>query len=144
MPWIKEDEYSKFYSLVIRSRRLLRVIDFKTKDAAMAYLDLRRELKRQQMERIDAENQIDQNLDRLSQLVDQIVEESLICQGMVRRKGVYQLVSRLNHPLTNEEKANIRRVKFKAKPRSFEELKGRQSEIETPAASIATKESLLG
>ncbi len=144
MPWIKEDEYSKFYSLVIRSRRLLRVIDFKTKDAAMAYLDLRRELKRQQMERIDAENQIDQNLDRLSQLVDQIVEESLICQGMVRRKGVYQLVSRLNHPLTNEEKANIRRVKFKAKPRSFEELKGRQSEIETPAASIATKESLRG
>ncbi len=144
MPWIKEDEYSKFYSLVIRSRRLLRVIDFKTKDAAMAYLDLRRELKRQQMERIDAENQIDQNLDRLSQLVDQIVEESLICQGMVRKKGVYQLVSRLNHPLTNEEKANIRRVKFKAKPRSFEELKGRQSEIETPAASIATKESLRG
>ena len=144
MGWITNEDNIRVFRIKFRESRKLHKLDFPLKGDAKAYLKLKNDEIQVSKARIAAESQIDQNLDRLSQLVDQIVEESLICQGMVRRKGVFQLVSRLNNPLTNEEKANIRRVKFKAKPRSFAELKGRQSEIETSAASMATKESLRG
>ena len=144
MDWITNKDNTKVFRIKFRENRKLHKLDFSSISDAKVFLKLKNIQIQGSKARIAAENQIDQNLDRLSQLVDQIVEESLICQGMVRRKGVFQLVSRLNTPLTNEEKANIRRVKLKAKPRSFEELQGRQSEIETFAVSIATRESLPG
>ncbi len=144
MGWITNKDSTRVFRIKFRENRKFHKLDFPVKGEAKSYLRLKKHEIQSITSRRAAENQIDQNLDRLSQLVDQIVEESLICQGMVRRKGVFQLVSRLNIPLTNEEKANIRRVKFNAKPRSFEELKGRQSEIETFAASTATKEALRG
>ena len=143
MGWITYKDSTRVFRIKFCENRKLHKLDFPLKGDAKAYLKLKNNEIQVSKARIAAENQIDQNLDRLSRLVEQIVEESLICQGIVRRKGVFQLVSRLNNPLTNEEKANIRRVKLKAKPRSFEDLKGCQSEIETFDVSIATKESLL-
>ncbi len=144
MGWITNKDDARVFRIKFRENRKLHKLEFPSKSEAKAYLKLKNNQIQLIKSRRADENQIDQNLDRLSQLIDQIVEESFVCQGMFRRKGVFQLVSRLNNPLTNEEKANIRRVKFNAKPRSFDELKGRQSDIETSAASIATKESLRG
>ena len=43
--------------------------------------------------------------------VKQIVEQTMICQGFVNRRGKWQRVSRLNKPLTPAESEHIKRIK---------------------------------
>jgi hypothetical protein len=122
MGWITNEDNTRVFRIDFRINRKLHALDSSTKEEAMAPLECKWHQIQLEKNLRAAEAKLDQDLDRLSQLVDQIVEESLICQGMIRRKGVFQLVSRLNNPLTNEDKAHIWRVKFNASPQSLQEL----------------------
>ena len=57
-----------------------------------------------------------ENADLSVRLLEQIVEQSLVCHGFIKRNGTFQLVRRLNKPLTHEEKSYIRRIKRNAVP----------------------------
>jgi hypothetical protein len=131
MGWITNEDNTRVFRINFRENRKLHKLDLLAKEEERTPLEFNKHQIQPEISLLAAEAKLDQDLDRLSRLVDQIVEESFICQGMVRRKGVFQSVSRLNNPLTDVEKAHIRRVKFNAKPRSFDELKSCLAEIST-------------
>ena len=119
MGWITNEDNTRVFRINFRENRNL---NFPSKEEAKALPEFKKYQIQPEKTLRAAEAKLDQDLDRLTQLVDQIVEESFICQGMVRRKSVFQVVGRLNNPLTQEEKSHIRRVKFKAKPQDFAEI----------------------
>ncbi len=86
---------------------------FRSKEEADAYIAHRNELKSIERELITKDIEADLRQDRLLQLVDQFIEETLICRGMIKRKGVFQFAKRVNNPVTPEEKSRIRSVKAK-------------------------------
>ncbi len=86
---------------------------FRSKEEADAYTSHRKELKSIEREFITKDLEAELREDRLLQLVDQFIEETLICRGMIKRKGVFQFTNRVNNPLTPEEKSRIRSVKAK-------------------------------
>lgn len=71
-------------------------------------LDIR-ELKAKEIE-------LETRLDLYEKIVNQIIEQSLIGVGYVCRQNVWQLVKRLNKPLTEEERAHIKHTKSIIRP----------------------------
>jgi hypothetical protein len=130
MGWIINENCTRVFRIKFRENRNLHTLDFLTKEQAKSFLEFEINQLQSNQARLAAENQVEENLDLRSHLVNQFVEESHICKGMVRKKGVFQLVNRLNNPLTNEEKAHIRRVKFNAKPQSFQELQSKVTSVQ--------------
>ena len=76
---------------------------------------LKRETKRQLQEE---DKRIQTVFHLYEQIVKKLAEQSLINQGFVKRKSVWQRVSRLNTPLTPKEKAHIKHVKSILGPHS--------------------------
>ena len=57
------------------------------------------------------DKEIQTKLDLYERAVNQLVEQTFINQGFIKRKSVWQRVSRLNIPLTPDEKAHIKHIK---------------------------------
>ena len=62
---------------------------------------------------IELGREIEIKLNRLQAIVDQMIEQHLICTGYIHRCGRWQLTSRLHHSLTPDERNLIRRIKAK-------------------------------
>jgi HD superfamily phosphodiesterase len=125
MGWIANENNTKVFRINFRENRKLHKLDFPTKEQARTHIELKKRQIEQDKDLRAAEAKLDQDLDRLDELTQQIIVAAFICAGLVRRKSVWQFVNRVNNPLTREEKAFIRKVKFKAKLRDFRELKSR-------------------
>jgi acetolactate synthase regulatory subunit len=63
---------------------------------------------------IDSEMELENRLNQLEELVDQITDQHMVCQGFIRRKGGWIGVKAIRTPLTHDEKLHIRRIKAKA------------------------------
>ena len=113
MGWIKHDNLTRHYELRLRKRGRTESLDFETKEEAIAYIAHQNELKSIEREFIAKDLEAELRDDRLLQLAEQFIDETLICRGMIKRKGVFQFTNRVNNPLTDEEKSRIRRVKAK-------------------------------
>ena len=59
---------------------------------------------------------LESKLNDLERIINELTEQHLICTGHIKRKSVWQRTSRLNKPLTQEERNLIRRIKSKCQP----------------------------
>ena len=77
---------------------------------------------------IEVGRQTEIKLDRLQVVVDQMIQQHLVCNGLIYRHNRWQFVANLKHPLTPNERNLIRRTKAK--------IRIAQTNSEPPTAEI--------
>lgn len=116
MAWEKNTRGKPRY--VVKERIGGKVVSrpFRTEEDAIAYKEIRDAKRKAVLKELEKETKLESALVELERLSNQIIEQTLVCRGVIRRAGVWQFVDRLNKPLTQEEKLYIRRIKAKAVP----------------------------
>ena len=114
MGWIKHDNLTRHYQLRFRTRGKTKLLDFETKDEAVAYVNYRKEMDQIEREFLAKEQELENKLDEIEQVNEKIYAQTLICAGMLRRQNHWVAVKDLRIPLTKEEQNHIRTIKRKA------------------------------
>lgn len=89
---------------------------FRTEADARAYQEAKQAKLRAIREELEDEMVIERAMEAMEKMIDIVIEQTLVCRGMIRRGSEWQFVCRLKKPLTHEEKLYIRRIKSKAIP----------------------------